>query len=260
MEVQIVSAIQFNPRLARCRADVKDNFRKIRPLIEQAGNLGSSFLVLPELCLTGYSFMDKEEAFEVAELDDGPTFQVMQRCAVEMDCYISWGYIEIDRESGDLYNSASMVSPSGELVTSYRKINLYSSDFLWAKPGLHPAPIIQTPFGETSIIICRDIRNEIPKNIPRVASKATHFGGERVDMVAACTNWGSGGGYPPTNFMEFVGDNHCTMVVADRWGKEEVNGFTADFGTGKTAVISSSWKVHTNGLLHGEDCVVTAIL
>lgn len=256
MGIGILSAIQFAPRLATCGADVSDNFRRAEPLIEEAAKRRTAFLVFPELCMTGYTFLNRDQAAAVAERSNGPTFERMSGLAREIDSYVSWGYVEID-EADRLYNSATMVDPSGQIITSTRKLNLYSTDFLWADPGLEPAKIVETEFGKTSIIICRDIRDVIPTNIPRTASDRPMFRGEKVSLVAACTNWGSGGGYPPTTFMDFVADNHCTMVVADRWGKERNEGLSSEFGSGKTVIISPDWKVHTGGMLHGQDCVVS---
>jgi hypothetical protein len=93
-----------------------------------------------------------------------------------------------------------------------------------------------------------------------VAKEKPLWKGKRVDVVAGMTNWGSGGGYPPVTFMNFVADNQCTLAVADRWGDETVPGteFCSKFGTGKTAIITSKWEVHTGGMVHGADCVVSA--
>lgn len=259
MSLRIFSAIQFQPRFSRCGADVMDNFRRLEPLVRQAQNFGTSFLVFPELCLTGYSFLSKDEAMVVAETHNGPTYQKMRGVAIALSSYVSWGYVRINPDNGDLYNSATMINPQGDVVTSYDKINLFSCDFLWAKPGLSHAPIVETEFGSTSLVICRDLRDKIPSNIPRLAVKDSKlFDGKKIDLIAACTNWGRGGGYPPTSFMDFVADNKCDMVVADRWGKEDNSGLVSDFGTGKTSIISSNWSVHTNGMVHGKDCIVTA--
>lgn len=238
-------------------ADVGNNYRQCEPLIHQAAQLGSQFVVFPELCFTGYSFLNRDEASRVCERQDGPTFRFMRGVALELKAYICWGYIESD-DSG-LYNSATLVSPEGKLLTSYRKVNLFSNDFLWATPGLYSAPIVETEFGATSIVVCRDLRNKIPQNIPRMASKSVPlFGTQKVDLVAASVNWGKGG-YPANSWMDFVADNHCTLIIANRWGKEEgSNHFKQDFGQGGSIIIEPNWKCHTGGLDFANNCVVTA--
>jgi predicted amidohydrolase len=256
--VNILSCVQFRPRLASCPADVSDNIRRSADLVHETARLGSQLIVFPELAFTGYSFLGRDEAARVSEAFDGPTFRAMRGVAVELKAYVAWGYVEV--ADGKLHNSCSMVGPDGALVSSYRKINLYSCDYLWATPGEESAPIVDTELGRTSVVICRDIRDKIPENIPRVAKEKSLWRGKRVEIVAGMTNWGSGGGYPPVTFMNFAADNHCTLAVADRWGDENVPGteFVSKFGTGKTAIITSKWDVHTGGMVHGADCVVSA--
>jgi predicted amidohydrolase len=186
----------------------------------------------------------------------------MQSAAMELKAYVSWGYIESD--GARLYNSAILVGPDGKLLTSYRKVNLFSSDFLWAKPGDKSAPIIKTELGRMGIVVCRDLRDKIPKNIPRTASSdPALFDGQRVDIVAASTNWGKGG-FPATTWMDFVADNKCTLVATNRWGKEtneeEHGEYVQDFGQGGAAIIEPDWTVHIDGLIFRQDCVVTAAL
>jgi predicted amidohydrolase len=254
----IVSVVQFNPRLAKCHADVIDNFRKLKPLISQAHDMGTNFLVFPELCLTGYSFLNLDEAMLVAENQNGPTFRFMQNVAVNMKSYVSWGYVRIDPKTRRLHNSATMISPQGEIISCCDKINLFSTDFLWSKPGIEPAPIVQTDLGLLSVVICRDLRDKIPKNIPRLSSDdSSIFNGKKVDVVAACVNWGKGG-FPSTSWMDFVADNSCVLAVANRWGKEANGSFSQNFGQGGSAIIEPNWTIHTGGLKFNADCVVTA--
>jgi len=255
----VISAIQFCPRLSSNKLDVLDNFQRLKPLICQAARMKTKFLVLPELCMTGYSFLSKDDAKAVAEKRDGPTFIRMRTIARLLSSYVSWGYIRIS-DSGCLYNSATMVNPLGYPIAWYDKINLWGNDYLWASPGLAAAPIVETEFGKTSLIICRDLRGKIPKNTPRMAGVSDdYFGGESVDLVAACTNWGKGG-FPANSWMDFVVDNQCTLVVANRWGSESLRDFTQDFGHGGSAIIKKDLSVHTSGLKFSSDCVVTAVI
>jgi predicted amidohydrolase len=253
----ILSAVQFQPKLARSMAEVGNNYRQCEELIHQAGRLGSQFIVFPELCFTGYSFQSKDEAALVCEKPDGPTFRFMRGVALELKAYVSWGYVETD--GTNLYNSATLVSPDGKVLTSYRKVNLFSSDFLWATSGLESAPVVQTEFGATSIVVCRDLRNKIPLNIPRTASKSVPlFGTQKLDLVAACVNWGKSG-YPANSWMDFVAEHRCTLIISNRWGKEEGSfDYKQDFGQGGSIVIEPDWKCHTGGIWFNRNCVVTA--
>jgi predicted amidohydrolase len=253
----IISAVQFRPMLAKGPADVRSNFIEIQPLIHEAWKTGSQLIVFPELCLTGYSFLDGEEAANVAERWDGPTFRNMRDAAVELEAYLAYGYLESD--GSRLYNSATMIDPTGKVVCRYRKVNLWGNDFLWATPGSEIPPIVQTDFGTISTVICRDIRAKIPSNIPRVASSVPFFAEEKPQFIAACTNWGKGG-FPSTTWMDFATNNQCTLILANRYGVESNGAFSNDFGHGGSLIIEPNWKVHTKGLKFGENCVVSAAL
>lgn len=256
----ILSAIQFRPKLATGMADVKDNFRRCESLIHQAYKFGSQFLVFPELFLTGYSFMNRDDASRVCERFDGPTYRTMKATALELKAYVSWGYVESDRDQ--LYNSATLIDPNGNILARYRKINLFSCDFLWATPGSVSAPVVTTEFGETSIVVCRDLRNKIPLNIPRTTTAAKSvplFPSQNIDLVAASVNWGKSG-YPANSWMDFAADHKCTLIVANRWGDEQNGSFKQDFGQGGSIIIEPSWQCHTDGVMFGSDCVVSARL
>jgi predicted amidohydrolase len=259
----IISAIQFCPRFARCRADITDNFRRCEGLIDLAGKVGSQLIVFPELCMTGYSFLSRDEAELVAEPQNGATFQLMRGMALDLKSYIAWGYIE--SAGGRLFNSAAVMDPSGNLILNVHKKNLFSSDFHWATSGEAleegPPPIVKTELGWMSVVICRDIRNKYPTNIPRVAAEVPMFKDRRVDIVAAPANWGKGG-FPASTWMEFTAENKCTLVVANRWGSEVNQGvhgnYEQDFSQGGSAIITRDWQVHIEGLLFSSDCVVSS--
>ena len=254
--MKVLTAIQFKPDFATSMAVVSSNYRKCENLINMAARLGSQFIVFPELCFTGYSFLNKDEASKVCEKQDGQTYRFMRGVALELQTYVSYGYIESD--GNNLYNAASLIGPDGKLLTSYRKLNLFANDYLYATPGTISAPIVDTDFGRTSIVVCRDLRNKIPSNIPRTASKSVPlFNNEKLDLVAASVNWGKGG-YPSTSWMDFVAENKsCTLIVANRWGEEQNGDFIQDFGQGGSIIIEPNWKCHTNGIEFNKDCVVS---
>lgn len=256
----IASAVQFKPRLARSSAEVRDNFRRCEGMIyNEVANLGSQIVVFPELAFTGYSFMSPDEAVVASEAWDGSTYRSMQEVAVSLNTYVAWGYIENDR--GTLYNAATVIDPNGKAIVRHRKMNLWGNDFLWASPGRKTADVVQTEIGNLSVVICRDLRDKVPNNIPRLASdEPPVFPGMKPSIVAACVNLGKGG-FPSTSWMDFAANNSCVLVVANRWGKEEGSiGFTQDFGHGGSAIIDTNWKVHVNGLKFDADCVVSTVL
>ncbi len=253
----IFASVQFRPSFATSRAEVKENLRRCEGLLDQAGALGAELIAFPELAATGYSFLNENQASSVAEGRDGLTAQFMSDAARELQAYISWGFVEAD--GNKLYNSASMAGPDGKVLLTSRKLNLWGNDFLWASPGRFAPPVIQTDLGALSSIVCRDVKNKIPGNVPRLAASTPLFGDLKPDVVTLHVNWGKGG-FPATPWMDFVADNDCTVLVANRWGVEKNSHFEQDFGHGGSTIIDKDWKVYTSGLVFNRDCVVHAII
>ncbi len=253
----ILAAVQSCPRFATSPADVTDNFRRAAPLLKKAASLGASLVVMPELCLTGYSFLGEDEAAMVAEPADGPTFRAFRAFATSADCYVAYGFVE---DSGtNLHNSAAVIAPTGELVLLSRKCFLAGTDYLWATPSKEEPPIVQTALGLMSAVVCRDLKNDHPAK-----GEGGLFGGKRVELVAGLTNWGKGF-FPSSKWVEFAQENACVLVVSNRWGSESnisaAHGeHVAEFGQGGTAIIEPGGKVHIGGLIFGKDCVVAARL
>lgn len=247
-----LTAVQFRPRLAQGPADVRDNFRRLEPLLAKAASLGSDLVVLPELCLTGCTIMSPEEAALVSEPLDGWTFRAFRDFAVRAECYVAFGLVEDSGEA--LHNTAAVVGPDGELVLASRKANGAGCDYLWAVLPEEPMPVAETDIGTLSAVVCRDLRNEMPDG------KTDILGGKKVDVVAGLTNWGKGF-WPSSTWMEFVYDRKCSLVVANRWGTEEREGpygrAVSEFGQGGSAIIEGDGRVRIGGLRLGEDCVVS---
>lgn len=248
----ILTAIQYKPRFATCPADVSDNFRRCEPLVSEARSLGAEVVVFPELAFTGYSFLSEDDAMLVAEQKDGPTFRRMSAMAKIMECFVAWGFVEADE--GHLYNSASLVGPDGSLLLTSRKMNLWANDFLWATPSEELPGVVQTSIGWLSAVICRDIIDKVPK-----AGRTGILSGRKVDLVVAPMNW-SGSGFPATEWMDFVQNNSCALIVANRWGVEENRSFRHDFGQGGSAIVGKDMKPHIGGLKFGHDSVVAAMV
>lgn len=251
MFVPILTAIQYRPRFATCQADVSDNFRRCGPLVNEAAALGTEVIVFPELAFTGYSFLSMDDAVQVAERKDGPTFQRMASMAKILKCHVVWGFVESDGET--LYNATSIAGPDGDLLLTNRKMNLWGNDFLWATPANDLPGVVQTELGWLSAIVCRDITDRVPQ------SRSGVFANRKVDLVAAPVNW-SGGGFPATDWMEFVQNNSCALIVANRWGMEENRSFKHDFGQGGSTIVGKDMKPHIGGLKFNDDCAVTAMV
>lgn len=236
-----VASIQMAPVFK----DKKANLKVIASLVAEAARAGAELVVLPELCTTGYSFLTKAEAKEVAEPLEGLTFQNMLRLAKGYEVTLVWGMVI--EEGGKLYNAQVYLDPSGKWEKVY-KINRWGQDFIWASEGKDSPPIITRKDGtRVGLLICRDIRDKWGK------SDRAIYGKGDADVVCFSANWGDGG-FPAVAWMDFVADNKTALVVSNRYGREANN----NFGEGGICVITAKGEVATEGLLWNQNCLVVA--
>jgi predicted amidohydrolase len=242
----LVAAVQMKPVFK----DKMGNLRAIAKLVRQASDQGAKLIVLPELATTGYSFMSEAEATEQAEIihPEIGTTRAMMVLAQTFNAHLAWGMVEKDAGTGSLYNSQVMVGPDGTWV-SYRKINRFGSDFLWAKAGRANPPILDIKDGgrtrKVGLLICRDVRDKKDDKWSSFYEKGD------ADIVAFSAAWGRGG-IPANAWMDFVESNNTTLVVSNMYGLEGPN----DFGVGGTCIICPPDQVHLDGLSWSQDCIV----
>ncbi|MER8016097.1 carbon-nitrogen family hydrolase [Streptomyces griseoluteus] len=86
----------------------------------------ADLVVLPELWTTG-AFAYDTFATEAEPLD-GPTHEAMARAAKDAGVWLHAGSIPERDPDGTLYNTALVLSPSGELAAAYRKIHRFGFD------------------------------------------------------------------------------------------------------------------------------------
>ncbi len=236
-----VAAIQFRPTFK----DKEANLRQAAGFVAQAAQAGAQLIVLPELVTTGYSFMSEEEAGAFAEVAEpgGMTFGVMASLAAKLDVAIAWGMVERDKGTNHLYNTQVLVFDCGHV--SYRKVNRWGNDFLWAKEGRANPPVVTYQGKKVGLLICRDVRDRKDSKWKSFYEKGD------ADIVCLSANWGDGG-FPAITWMEFAEDNNAVLIVSNRWGKEIPN----DFGEGGVCVIYPDQRVVCDGLVWNQDCIV----
>lgn len=195
---------------------VEKNTKKTVRLINEAADNGAELIVLPELCVSGYVFANRQEAFEFSEsLPDGPTCREWIRAAKDRKVYVVAGISE--RDGGKLYNSAALMGPDG-FVGRYRKIQLWGDEFLWYEPGDSGIPVFKTPIGRIGMIICNDMWYQEMYRILAV---------QGADIICCCVN-GPWHEELPDNMLAFfpihsmsgANSNNVYVAVSDRVGSE----------------------------------------
>lgn len=245
-----VATIQFCPKFN----DAQGNMKRIISLVVQAAKNGAKIIVLPELAISGYSFMNEAEAAPFAEVitDFDPqtpkketaSMNVMFLLCQRLGICVAWGTVGKEAGTGKLYNAQILMQPSGKYAYYY-KINGWGNDFLWACSG-KANPTIEVIEGKkVGLLICRDVRDKYDSEWKSFYQKGD------ADIVLLSCAWGDGG-FPAVAWMNFAKENGATLIVSNRYGQEKNN----DFGEGGVCIIYPNQKVICDGLEWEEDCIV----
>ncbi|GHJ84903.1 hypothetical protein NliqN6_1305 [Naganishia liquefaciens] len=154
-----IACLQYDPKLK----DVEGNTRRVETFLRGLRPKEVDLLVCPEMFLTGYMFTSAADIQPFLEPPRiGRTSLFCRELATRYKCWVVGGYPELAGYEGDQalpgYNSAVLVSPTGEVMANYRKSFLYDTDKTWAREGdgfkVYDLP---PPLNRTVLGICMDL-------------------------------------------------------------------------------------------------------
>ena len=139
------------------RADKESNYRRIEPMIREAGTNGAKIVCTTECFLDGYAIADKSIPLEQYRalgepIPAGKYFQRLTSLATQLKIHLIAGMTEADGEAR--YNTSVFIGPDGQLIGRYRKQNL-QHEAVRNTPG-QASPVFATPYGHVGIMICAD--------------------------------------------------------------------------------------------------------
>ncbi len=213
-----VAVVQTNPVFGKRQENIERT-------LDRMASLAADLYVLPELCTTGYSFNDKDEAESLAEKADGRTFERYSQFAHEHETYVVYGFAE---KAEVLYNASLLVGPDG-LIGLYRKVHLFDREKLFFTPGNLGFPVYKTSFGPIGMMICFDWL--FPESARSLALKGAQLIAHPANLVLP---------YCPDALVTRCLENHVFTATADRVGSEQRGGVSLSF-------IGSSEIVDQNG-------------
>ncbi|MDO5825343.1 MAG: carbon-nitrogen hydrolase [Methanosphaera sp. rholeuAM130] len=155
-----------NIKIASCQMDVvdnkKENINHAIELIKVASSNHADIITLPEMFNTPY---DNNKFIENAEKEeDSPTLDAMCKIASQENIYLQCGSIA-ELEDGNIYNTAYLISPDGDIIAKHRKMHLFDincdtmkfteSATLTAGDDI---TTVKTSIARISLAICYDVR------------------------------------------------------------------------------------------------------
>jgi len=132
-------------------SDLSGNLVRIENAIREAKSLGAELVAFPECSLLGWVNPD---AWKLASPIPGSNSNALVKLAIKYNFYLVIGLAE--HEGNNLYDSAVLISSSGDILLKHRKINILTN---LMNPPYTPGNsvlVTTTPWGTFGLLICAD--------------------------------------------------------------------------------------------------------
>lgn len=152
-----IAVAQFYPSL-----DPKFNLESLRELSITAVARGARLIVFPEY--SSYFAPELGQDFvDAAQPLDGEFVAGVRALAIELKIWIVAGLVERIDEPNRFSNTLVAISPSGDIVATYRKLHLYDAfgekESRWVRPGdIEPPQIFDVEGFRVGLQTCYDLR------------------------------------------------------------------------------------------------------
>ncbi|MBL8851399.1 MAG: carbon-nitrogen hydrolase family protein [Planctomycetaceae bacterium] len=142
------------------KADKAANCNRAEALIREAAAGGARIVCTTECFLDGYAITNRDMPLDEyralgEQVPGGPYYERLAKLADELDIHLCAGMLEADGDRR--FNTAAVISPTGELLGKYRKQEL-GHELVRNTPG-DASPVFDTPHGRIGLMICADRRN-----------------------------------------------------------------------------------------------------
>jgi predicted amidohydrolase len=120
-------------------------------MIAEAARLGAEVALLPECCDLGWT--DPAARTLAEPVPEGATFRHLAEAACAHGLYVCAGLVE--REGPEVYNTAVLIGPEGELLLRHRKLNELEIGHDFYGPG-DRLSVVRTELATFGVMICAD--------------------------------------------------------------------------------------------------------
>jgi predicted amidohydrolase len=151
----------------------QENLEKAEQFIQQAVAQEADLIVFPEDVIAG----PLDGRVELADFDQRYV-KHFQKFAAQYHIDIVPGSI-IEGDENGLYNTAYYIDQHGDILSQYRKLNLWLPERSYITPG-NDIAVFETRFGKVGLIICWDLM--FPEMFRAMVSKG-------VEMVICPSYW-----------------------------------------------------------------------
>ena len=195
--------------LAPVPSDVDHNRRLIESAVKVAAEEGADWAITPELCVSGYRFMNQIGTDWILPQPDVWT-QKLCLLVKKLGLTMFLSQPERDPESEKLYNTVFVIDRRGEITGRHRKIKTLHGSEAWSTPGLFIDPL-EADGTKVGMLVCSDgYQNEIAQELKDKGAQVL------VSPVA----WGPGQCGPDGEWEQRTLDTGLPIMVCNRSGGE----------------------------------------
>ena len=216
--------------------DVQANVNKGLAWLEKAvEEYQAELIVFPESVSTGYETgLSPEALWDLVDEAPGHITRDIQVAARDMGVYVVWPSYRRGTERGEVYNSAILIGPDGEIIGVYDKTHPAPWERRdgggWAMVGKR-ADVFQTTLGNIGMIICYD--GDFPELSRLLAVKGAEI------IVRASALQRSYDIWYITNAARAY-DNHVYVVASNLVGPDACS----NYGFGHSMIINPiAWRL-----------------
>lgn len=182
--------------------------QRLEKLLKKIQVHKNDWLVFPEM----WPGLFQPEIKDKQVRDQAYCFHWLKRFAREKKCYLVGSMLELPKRQA--FNTAFVINPQGELLASYRKINLFplAKEHILFRAG-RKTTVVSTPWGKIGLAICYDLR------FPEHFRKLTREGAQIILVPSA---------WPQERAEHFHAllkaraiENQCFVVGVNKCGPEK---------------------------------------
>lgn len=234
----IISVVQFAPIFF----NKEFNLSYIKKCLDE---IQSDLIIFPELSLSGYFFLNRDEARENAIEFNSSELDFIRQDAIDKNRIIILGFAEIS--GNKIFNSSGMFFPDKRLNCVYRKTHLFYKEIYAFDRGDTGFFVVNYPDKDIKIgtMICYDWR---------FPEAARCLGLDGADIIACPSNlitplW-------PKVMPARAIENKVYLAVANRYGIEKRNDETLLFN-GQSAIYDFNGDALSSANKEG-DAIISA--
>ena len=216
--------------LAPIPGDITKNRRLVEKAVNAAARLGATWIITPELIVTGYTFADNIGTKWIVPQPD-PWMTHMSRLAARLRVTLFLSCPEQDRKSHKLYNSLFAIAADGTIVGSHRKIHtLRVGSEAWSTPGTQAVAVPVPPFTRVGMLICADAyTSDIARNLQA----------QGAQLLVSSAAWAPGLHGPNGEWERCTRDTGLPILVCNRTGPDK----TLDFRQAESVVAKDGKRL-----------------